>query len=190
MTAWTPEDFAKEIGAFRRTVSGLIRRMVVSITDGGIWQMLGHKLIDPTQRETRDVELYPGIGHYARPPSNTGNAEAVVVNIGDQNNPAIVATRDEATRAACVNDITDDETVDYNSASRVYVKADGTIEARTHGGTANQLALKSAIDGFYSILNTWTPVPNDGGAALKAAFTAYVGAHVTWPASTTKLKGE
>lgn len=46
---------------------------------------------------------------------------------------------------------------------------------------AQLAALKSAIAG-------WTPVPNDGGAALKAALTALFTGPPVWPASTAATK--
>lgn len=184
---WSVQDFAEAAGVFRREMAGAVRRFVIGRSDGGVWQVLGHLLFDPTKRETKDVENYPGIGVFARPPDGAG--EGIVVQAGGPNNPALIAARDEATRAK-VNDVAPDETAIYNSAARVHVKANGTIEARTHSGTAEQLAMKSAIDGFFAILNGWTPVPNDGGAALKTAFTTYVSGNPGWPKSTTKLKGE
>ncbi len=36
------------------------------------------------------------------------------------------------------------------------------------------LALSTLIDSFITAVNSWTPVPNDGGAALKAKLAAWV----------------
>lgn len=54
---------------------------------------------------------------------------------------------------------------------------------------AAALALKSDAKGFFDIISSWSPVPNDGGAALKAAFNSYVATHPTWPSGTSKVKG-
>lgn len=40
-------------------------------------------------------------------------------------------------------------------------------------------ALEKEINGLKNILSSWTPVPQDGGAALKAAVTAWAGQAVS-----------
>jgi phage gp45-like len=183
---WTAEDFANAIGEFRRTMRGLVRRVKVDLTDaGGFWRVLGHTLFDPTDREGRDVANYPGIGIAARPPVDAG-AEAIVVNVGGQNNPAIVATRDEATRAK-VDDVATDETAIYNSSARVHVKVDGSIEARTHAGTASQLV---TMDDFNALIGILNGAGTGAATAIPAAIAAYQGAHPTWPDGTKKFGAE
>lgn len=60
------------------------------------------------------------------------------------------------------------------------------------GGSAASaaVALNTELAGFWSVLTGWTPVANDGGAALKTAVTAYVAAHSGFPvgSTTTKVK--
>jgi len=189
---WTSEDFAEVIGAFRRETAGAIRRMVVGVAQSGVWQMLGHLLFDPTQREQKQVENYPGIGHYAKPPAGTGNAEGIVVQVGGggANNPALVATRDEGTRAAAFSggaDLVDNESALYNSLGRVYVKSDGTIEIRTHAGVAIKLPTMADFLGLIAILNA-----SGVGAAtnVPGAVTTYQAANPTWPVGTTTFKAQ
>lgn len=62
-------------------------------------------------------------------------------------------------------------------------------DLRLGDDTAQALAMKTAVDGFFSILNMWAPVTGDGGAALKLSFTNYIASHPGWPQSTTKVKG-
>jgi hypothetical protein len=180
------EQFAQQIGSFRRELAGMVRRMSVRFTGGGIWQLAGHLLFG-SNREAREIELFPGIGIYARPPKGSTSAEAIVANAGGQNNPAVIATRDEAVRAK-VNDIAEDETATYNTLARVYVKADGTIEARTHAGAAVALCKHSDMVSLKTQFANWIVVPNDGGGALKTLLTTLIG--TGWPFGTTKLKGE
>ncbi len=63
-------------------------------------------------------------------------------------------------------------------------------DLRLGDDTAALLSLKADLQGFVDIFTSWTPVGTDGGAALKASFTAYRGAHPTWPVGTTKVKGK
>lgn len=195
---WTAEDFAREIGEFRRRVAGVARRLTVRMTESGVWMLAGHILFDDV-RETREVELWPGIGFFARPPRGD-TAEAVVLNLGGQNNPAIVATRDEATRTK-VDDLAEDETALFNSAARVHVKANGTIEARTHTGTAVALATKADVDALAAYVakqfatsgtgHTHT-LASGGTVTLTTVPTgaAGTGSGVPAAAGTQKLKGE
>jgi len=189
---YTAQDFAEMIGSFRRQFGGLIRRMSVKLTTGGVWQVAGHLLFD-NRREAPPAENYPGIGFSARPPAND-SAEAIVVQVGGSNQPAIVATRDEATRAK-VADIVVDEAVVYNSVARVYVKADGTIEIRTHGGAAARLALKSDVDAVAAFLKLHFDTAlghTHAGAGAPPIVGTGVGTGFGVPAAagTNKLKGE
>lgn len=189
---YTAEDFAQQIGEFRRKVAGMVRRMSVKLTDGGLWQVAGHLLFD-NQRETVTPENFPGIGFAARPPSGT-SAEAIVVQVGGSNQPAIVALRDEATRAK-VNAIVADEAVVYNSVARVYVKADGTIEIRSHAGAAVALATKADVDAVATFLKKhFDTALGHTHAALGSPpiVGTGVGTGFLVPAATgtTKLKGE
>jgi hypothetical protein len=45
--------------------------------------------------------------------------------------------------------------------------------------TAEDAAFWGWLSGFISVFQSWVPVPSDGGAALKAALTAYLGANPT-----------
>lgn len=75
--------------------------------------------------------------------------------------------------------------VTYGSATLELTDA-GT--ALVHDGTAAQavpLATKADLDNLKSIISAWTPVPGDGGGALKTAITS------GWtPAGTSVLKAK
>jgi hypothetical protein len=51
-------------------------------------------------------------------------------------------------------------------------------------------ALNSELAAFIGIITGWTPVPNDGGAALKTAVTSYLRAHVGFPLGAAKVEVE
>jgi hypothetical protein len=121
--------------------------MAIGVTSRAIWQLV-RKATPDAAAETALAEVFPGIGIYARPPSSA-NAEAIVFNVGGADHPIVIALRDEDTRRASA-DIDADETMIYTSQVVVYLKANGTIEARTVGGSALALATKDDIDALKS----------------------------------------
>lgn len=154
MSDWTPHDFAEQIGAFRREMTGKVRRFLVSFTSDVLWQLTGHALLDPTKVETRTVEVFPGIGFYSRPPDGSTSAEAIVTNVGGSNTPAVVATRDEATRAASAGDLEADSAAMFNTLARVHVRADGVIELHPVGAALtplNGVVNGEGIDSFTGL---------------------------------------
>jgi phage gp45-like len=165
------------------SIKGMIRRMIISTTTKVLWRLDGFKFPDGTT-ERSDVENFAGIGFYAKPPSNS-KAEAIVVNVGGASSPAIVATRDEATRQAVAGNIAADETSVHNSKAVIHIKANGTVEIRSALGVALPLATLADLDALKAVFAACVIVPTDGGAAIKAAIAA------NWdPTGTTKLKGE
>lgn len=150
----TTADWREEVGTVRRAVAGMIRRMGVKLTEGTLWQAVGHLLSDNRTRETRDAEVFGTIGFYSRPKPGA-NAEVVVVFPGGSSNPVIIGTRDEELRATVAN-LNQGETAMCNRATIILCKPDGTVEIRTPGGTA--LALPTLAD----------------HNALRAAFNAHV----------------
>lgn len=112
--------------------------------------------------------------------------------VGGTKTPAIVATRDEATRKAAVGNLAEGETAVYNDKAVIVLKADGTVEIRLVGGVAIPLATKQDLIDLRTKLLSWTPVAMDGGAALKLILTTWLGPGpvYSWPAGTTVLKGQ
>lgn len=167
----------------KRSLRSMVRRLAVVATSRVLWQLTGVRNLDGTT-EALSVEVFPGIGFYARPPAGS-KPEAVVVNVGGANAPAIVATRDEQTRKA-VADLAEDEAAMFNSTGGVFVKADGTIEARSVAGTAVALATKADVDNLkaWLVAHTHAGVTTGVGTSAVAALTPPV---VT---GTTKLRGE
>jgi len=173
---------------------GAVRRFVITLTDAAIWQVVG--LMLPGGQEVLRAEVFGGIGIAARPP-NGAPAEAIGVMVGDASTPVIVAVRDEQTRAASVGDLVADETVAFNSKARVYVKADGTIEARTHSGTAQALAtkadLQSVVEAVNSFIAQYVAHVHGGGTltgALTAVPTVVDVSNASAPTGTSVLKGQ
>lgn len=132
----TTREFRDETSPDTRDWRGMIRRVAISLTSGASWQAIGHILLDGRTRETRDAEVFPGIGFYARPAAGV-NAEAIVAFVGGASNPHIVATRDEDTRKK-VAQLDQDETAMFNSTTIAAARKDGTFEVRSAPTGASQ----------------------------------------------------
>lgn len=174
---------------FLTRIRNLVRR--VSITDSAdasAWKLGG--VSDGSNTEAHTAEVFSGIGIYARPAN--ASAEAILVSVGGQsNNPAIVGVRDEAMRASIENalgGVAAGETVVFNPTSVVYLRGNGLIEIRSKDGVAGFLCTASDMQQLADVFSNWTPVANDGGAALKSLLTTLIG--TGWPRGTSKLKAE
>jgi phage gp45-like len=147
-----------------------------------------------TSIATGDVsEWWQHVGFASRPRApqpGAGAAQAVVIKRSDHD--AVIASRDSRS-AAVYHSLADGETAIFASEGDaiIILRANGTIEVT--GGTvkigdsaAAALAKAAAISDLQTAINGWVPVPNDGGAALKAALVTWL-ANTTY--STTKAKG-
>lgn len=144
-------DTREQIGSKNRSVLGMLRRMVVSVTSGTIWQVVGLTLLDGITKETQPVEVFSGIGFYSRP-SPGANTEAIVGHVGGRENPAIIALRDEDTRRKIAK-IEQNETAMYNTLAILLVDKDGHMHARFPNGTTKRLAFVddlNALRGFVA----------------------------------------
>jgi phage gp45-like len=155
------------------SVRGMVRRMVVSLTDKVLWQLTGVPLPDDNggvRPEVRSAEVYSGIGFYSRPPK-TGMPEAVVLSlVGDASAPVVAATRDEKTRAEVLGDIDEDETAMFNSKVALLAKADGTIEVGAGSGTEPTLkgnTYRGAEDTLLSAFSSCLIAINAYAVAIK-----------------------
>lgn len=128
----TSRDFAQDTDPVTLQLRGMVRRMAITLTTKALWQLAGYLLPDGTQ-ETLTAEPFVGIGIYARPPSST-QPQAIVVMVGGAKAPAIIAVRDEATRAAVAGAIAQDETMLFNSTTCAHVTADGHVDLRAAAG--------------------------------------------------------
>jgi len=135
-----------------RRVTGAIRRMAIKVTSQVLWQLIGYKV--GARTETRPAEPFTGIGFYSRPPAN-GKPEAIVVFAAGAKSPAVVATRDEKTRAAIAGGIAEGETIVYSGAAIVYVR-NNTVEIRLANGVAVPLATKADVDALIATFNAHT----------------------------------
>jgi hypothetical protein len=133
---------AAQVGTRAREFDGKLRRMVVTRTRSALYQVTGHLLLDGST-ETRDAEVFAGVGFASRP-SEDADTEAVVAFLGP-GQPVIVAMRQEAIRRAIAADLAANETQLHNATTLIRIKANGTVEIRTSGGVAHRLAKASEL---------------------------------------------
>lgn len=170
--------------------------MAVRLTSRPLWQVVGHILLD-NSTETRNVEVFTGVGFYARPHDN-GRAEAIVIATGGSAGHFVaIATRDEDTRKKVAADLAENETQMHNDVAILRIKADGSIEARTAAGVAVKLPTLADVTKIGTAIAGATIAPGDGGASLKATISAGLPTSLhgaagttTWPVGTTKFKAE
>jgi phage gp45-like len=153
-----PGELADAVGATARAMSGAFRRMAIKVTSTALWQVIGHRLLDGS-RETRDAEVFYGVGFWARPTSSEKAEAFVTFTAGGSGSPLIVATRNEDARRAVAAALTggtiaEGETLIFGSPGTpiVYLKANGTVEIRLPGGAAVALATKADVDAVATFL--------------------------------------
>jgi phage gp45-like len=165
-------------------LGGMIRRMRYLSSSSGFWQVEGVSAEEGSPETEPPLEVFHGVGFVTRP-KNGSDAEVIVAKIGGASGHKVVIASRDREQEFTLDD--DDECAVFNSTAVVYFKKDGTIEARSRAGAAVALALKSDVDAIKQVLTTWTPVPNDGGAALKTKAQADL---ASIPVGTTTLKAE
>jgi phage gp45-like len=150
----------------------------VLASEAGFWQVEGYD-----GERTSDLEVFQNVGYTSRPKAGS-DGEVILGRVGAKSgHPVVLAARDRTTEPT----IDPDETAIHNSLALVYIKDDGTIEARTKAGAAVSLALKSDVQTIRNELDghAHTYLPGSGGATQTTGNPS-----VTSPVGTTKLKGE
>lgn len=155
-TDQTTEDARRQVGHVNRSLLGMLRLMVVTVTSKPLWQGLGVRLIDMVTKETVNAPNFSGIGFYARPRPGA-NAEEIVAHVGGSENPVIVATRDEKLRSEMAN-IDENETATFNGLTIAIHRKTGAFEIRTASGIPLALptmadfnALRAQVDGHVHL---------------------------------------
>lgn len=190
MTWRGSEEFQRERQEIFRLLKGMVRRLAITLAEGGIWQVLGQRG-GAGGDETDDVELFGGIGFHSRPPSS-GNPEAIALAVGGAKHQAIIATRDEATRQLVAGDLGEDSAAIFNSTAIVRIEG-SSIEARSATGNAEPVLGLS--DGTRIMSALATAIANEttaGHAVGAAALTAFQSALTAtgFPSGTEIFKAE
>lgn len=162
-------------------LSNVVRHVAIGDASALEWVLEGLS-DDEGNIENPKADVFAGVGFMSRPRAKV-ETEAVVLNVaGDQNHPLIVGSRDPELDQKFVKAESPghDMSALYNSLATLHVLPDGTIVARSLGGTAVPLALKSDLTNF--ITNTFDththldPVSGSTGIASNpGAATAVVG---------------
>jgi phage gp45-like len=161
------EELSRITDPERRSSVGQLRRMVVKVTSRALWQLVGYKIDAFVQ--TLAVEPFTGIGFFSRPPRD-GKPEGIVAYVGGAQSPAVIALRDEKTRARVVGDIAEGETAVFSDGTVVHLRA-GTIEVRLANGTAVPLATLADVQALWQYITTMVlPVSTTGTAATQSGF--------------------
>lgn len=181
----TLADIRRILQPLRMRVQNSIARAVVQLVDDG--KKLQEMQIGVLKgQDIPDAEHFQQYGLTSVP---LEGAEAVVLfPNGDQGLPYVVATDDRRYRptgnvAGEVFLYTDEG--DLIKLGRGNILSVISPDVRLGSATASDpVALKSGDDDLKSRIAAWTPVANDGGASLKAIFSA-------WSApGATKVKAE
>lgn len=180
------DDFAKETGPTQRLLRGMIRKLVVTLSDGARWQFLGQRGGQGGD-EVITAEPFTGIGFYSRPPAD-GKPEAIAVAVGGAKHLAVVATRDEETRRKVAGDLDEGETQIHSTGAIVRVK-ESKIEARTASGNAAPVATLQDLRNLYEALDAAITAVGPPGNAALVAFKAALDA-LGFPAGTEVFEAE
>lgn len=159
-----------------RVANGVSRAVVQLVDDATKLQLLQ---VGALAGETLDeAEHHQPYGFSSVP---LAGAEAVVVfPNGDRSHPLVVTVSDRRYRPTAGEP--GEVTVHNHNGASVRLTADGDIIATPAPGrkvmlgsdaAADPPALASELADLKSRIASWVPVPNDGGASLKAVFAAW-----------------
>lgn len=176
----------------QRVANLVARALVTLVTDSGKLQVVQLTI---QAGETRGgAERFQEYGLTSVP---LEGAEAVVLSVGGRRDHLLVVAVDD--RRYRLTDLAAGEVALYtDEGAKVHLKRGRIVvedsEIRLGSDSASSfVALANLTDSQFSALktalNSWVPVPGDGGAALKTILT---GLFATWPASVaaTKVKAE
>jgi phage baseplate assembly protein V len=183
----------KMIAPLSTRVVNMVARSIVSlVNDGANLQLLQLSVLqtdpDGSAREViEDAEHFQPYGFYAVP--KVGAEAVVIFRNGDRGHPLVLAVADRRVRptggqAGEVGLYTDEgDAVRLGRGHVIIVTTSGEIRLGSAAATL-PVALYRDLASLKAIFNGWTPVANDGGAALKTKLADW------HPAGATKVKAE
>lgn len=183
---FTRGDHTKRSGGMARRIANAARRVVVTLSTGGLWQVAGFDRGDGEDGEPPfQAPVFQGIGFASRPSGDT-EAEAILVRLGEEAY-AVVGLRDEDIRisleqgetaifnkAGAVVKLTKDGDIELTPAAGRQVKAGGAAVDGVIKGTARNTAEQT----FLTALNTFAQATL-AAAPAKSAFATAVTAFST-----------
>ncbi len=122
--------------------------------------------------ETDEMDVLAPVGIIARPEANV-TVEALVGFVGaDGDHPVVLNTLDHGRRAIIdAVGLDADETVVYTQQAILKITADGTVEIRSIGGTAVQLATKADVAALKAHFDQHKHAGAFGGTGSAPALT-------------------
>ena len=183
MTRDLLEQLEHVLRPIRRKLGDVVARAVLQLVDDSK-TLQGVQIGVP--ETVPDGEHFQPYGFFSVP--LVGAEGVALFPHGDRSHPLVIVMSDRRYRPTGGEPGT--AGIHNQTGARVVVLPDGTVEARSSAGAAAPLATKADLAALKAAITGWTPVPNDGGAALKAALTALFAGPPTWPAGTSVLKGE
>jgi phage gp45-like len=198
-------DWRQKASAPVVALVNLVRHMAVRTAAAAAWRLAGYEDGDGNE-ELEDGEVFSGIGFWSLP-SASGEAEVILAHPGAATgNSAVIATRDEKTRAAVVAALGGVDagehgaTLTFNGGAVVWLRGDGgveircapgkTVEIKSWDGAAAELMTKADGQVLRSALTTAAISVGAGGAATVVTACDAAVTPATWPVGTKVLKGE
>lgn len=180
-------------GKRAREVHGMVSVRELAEHTGQRAEAAGREALDGTS-EDDEIEIFGQAGIVARPEANAA-VESLVLLVGASGDHAAVAAQIDSTRATVIDatGLEPDETIVYTSQSVVHIKADGTVEVRSIGGTAVALATKADVDAIKSWLDLHIHNTPTGFSSIPVDGTPLPGGTpdtAPAPTGTTILKAE
>lgn len=164
----------KMVGPLKARVDGMIVRTVLgAVSDSGGFQVVRVSDLDELLDRVEHLQQ-GGVSHHA-----LADAEGLLLKVsGRRNHPVAILC---SNRNARPKNIAPGETILYivggaNAGTKVHCKANGEVWLGSQSVDTDFVALAAKVDDFISridavIRTAWVVVPNDGGAALKTAYT-------------------
>lgn len=187
MTRESQESLRQRQGKLSLRLANVVR--LVSIADASALEWVLEGLVDDDgNREDISAQVYSNVGFLSRPRTGV-ETEAVVLNVGgDSNSPLQVGSRDPALNDSYVEaeGLEADQTVLLNSSAHVKVTGN-SVEVKSHGGAAVELATKADVERLRSELSSHTHTISSGSSAGTTTIPIQ---SFTAPDGTSVLKGE
>lgn len=138
--------------------------------------------LQANQEATLGVVLFPRVGSYVAVAMLSGYAAGVVVLTEDVESIEVNindGTKLTITEGGISLAVKDGTTLDIDDSAAVFNGGDlgGLINVADLTDHLN--TIEKDINKLKSVMSSWTPVPQDGGAALKSAVTSWAGKQLT-----------
>lgn len=170
----------------------MVSRVVLSAVDDSMKMQIlkvNGLAMDDSQEIREGIERFQNYGFTGVP---FKDAEGVVLYVGGRRDHGLAIAVDD--RRYRLKGLQNGEVAVYtDEGDSITIKRGGTIQingstAIELNGNSDKVAMSSKVDDrigqIWNALATWTPVPNDGGAALKTLIATILTADPLFPEPT------